>query len=302
MVSKIATLLVGLFFFMHYAYSQDIPTPSKPLLAFEELKLVKSAGILITPAEMTKIIFEEIAASNDFETIFLKADYSQQEIENADILIRGKYELDGNLVTLNYQIKLLKTKSSMKQRISKIELAGLKKEVLANLSDIFVKVTINSEPVGCDIKIDDVFYGKTPLTIDKFLTGSHLCHITHDGYFGLFQEIEINEEQNFLYRLEPRHAANSSNPKPKGGVSAITKKIKYPRNVKKSSIKGKITLVVEISEKGNVTNVQVKQSLGNEELDRAVMEAVKATKWEPAQLNGKPVIGSTKIRIAFSKK
>jgi TonB family protein len=60
--------------------------------------------------------------------------------------------------------------------------------------------------------------------------------------------------------------------------------------------------VVKVNANGEILETQVKKSLGKENLDAAVVTAIKATKWEPARIGNQSVESSTQIRIQFSQK
>ncbi|MCI0512980.1 TonB family protein [candidate division KSB1 bacterium] len=302
MRQKIMALFIGLCWFASVSYTQQTKTEFKPVLAVETLKEIKSSGILISPEEMTKIIFEEITNSSDYEIIFLKPDYTNDDLKNVDILINGTYEIEGNLVTLDYQVNLVQTKTRTKMKANRIELLEIKKEVLANLADIFATITIQSTPDSCDVEIDGIFLGQTPLVVKKIIIGSHLLHLTHPGYFGLFQEVDVTNNQILNLTLTSQQSNEASKPMPVGGIDAIIKKIVYPEEFKRTGVKGDILVVVKVSAQGEVLETQVKKSLGNQGLDAAVVTAIKAIKWEPARLGDQSVESSTQIRIQFSQK
>lgn len=302
MVTYITPVLLGLLLFFQPVFSQEASAPAKPILAIEQLNLIKSTGILISEAEMTKIVFEEIANSKNFVTKFLSADYSQDDVASADIFIEGEYELEGNLLTLNYVINLVKTKSRTKLKVSRMDLADIKKEVMVNLSEIFVKITVETDPPGCNFEMDGVLYGKTPITLDNIMMGTHLIHLTHENYFGLYQEVDISEDQTLTYSLDSQTSTIGSNPEPEGGISAITRRIQYPDYLKHRNLEGEVTVLVQVSKDGKVTEATIKTSQGNKDLDMAVVKAIKSVKWKPAKMNDKEVDGANQIRIRFGKK
>lgn len=301
MLTYFIPVLLGLLLVFQPVFSQTTTNLVKPNLAIEELKLIKSSGILISEAELTRIVFEEIANSKNFTTKFLPASYSPEDVADSDIIIEGAYELEGNLLTLNYVINLVKTKSRTKLKVNRMDLADIKKEVFDNLSEIFIKLSITSEPEGCDLSMDGVAYGKTPITIDNVITGTHLLHLTHENYFGLYQEIDISKEQNLHYVLVAQAATTGSNPEPEGGIDAITRRIDYPEYLKRQKIEGEIAVLVQVNKEGKVVDTTIKTSLGNEDLDQAVIKAIKSAKWKPASMNDTPADGATQIRIRFGK-
>lgn len=301
MVTYIIPVLLGLLLVVQPIFPQGASTPVKPSLAIEELKLIKSSGILISEAELTKIVFEEIANSKNFTTKFLSADYAPDDVANADIVIEGAYELEGNLLTLNYVINLVKTKSRTKLKVTRMDLADIKKEVFANFKEIFVKITVTSDPVGCDLEMDGVPVGKTPISLENVITGTHLLHLTNENYFGLYQEVDISEDQSLSYTLVSQSSIVGSSPEPEGGIDAITGRIEYPSYLKNQKIEGEINVLVQVNKEGKVTETTIKTSQGNEDLDKAVIKAIKSVKWKPAKMNDITADGATQIRIRFGK-
>ena len=62
----------------------------------------------------------------------------------------------------------------------------------------------------------------------------------------------------------------------------------YPESVKKLGIEGTVWLQCVVNEKGEVTKVEVKQSVFST-LDEEAIKALKQWKFQPAENNGKPV-------------
>jgi len=301
MVWKLILHVIVLLIFCQKIFPQEQKIKSKPVFAIEQLKKIKSEGILISPTEMTQIMFEELENSRDFEIIYLQTNYDKKVIENADVLIQGEYLIESNLITVDFELIMLKTKSRLKHKVNRMELSEIKAEVLKNISGIFVELTIKSSPNFCDVEIDGINLGRTPLTIEKLLSGTHLIHLTHEGYFGLYQEVDINKSITLNYTLEPQRANNATNPAPIGGIESITKNIKYPEKYQKEGLEGDIIVLVVVNEKGDVKDTVVKKSQGDMAVDLAVIEAIKSAKWKSAKLDNKSVEGSTQLVIRFTK-
>ena len=73
----------------------------------------------------------------------------------------------------------------------------------------------------------------------------------------------------------------------------------YPENARENRVEGTTAVEITIDKQGKVQDPIVKQSSGNEELDKAAVQAVSAWAFEPATLDGKPVAVYYTITIRF---
>lgn len=71
----------------------------------------------------------------------------------------------------------------------------------------------------------------------------------------------------------------------------------YPKSALRSGRKSRVVAEVFINEKGEVDDVRIAQS-GGEEFDAAVIDALKRSEFEPGYMAGKPV--AVKVRIPFN--
>jgi len=91
-------------------------------------------------------------------------------------------------------------------------------------------------------------------------------------------------------------------PQPIGGFAAIQKNLVYPEIARKAGVEGKVTVHVQIDEKGNVVNTKILQSLGNNGCDEAAVAAIKSVKWKPAMQRDRPVKVWVAIPVLFKLK
>jgi len=91
-------------------------------------------------------------------------------------------------------------------------------------------------------------------------------------------------------------------PQPIGGFAAIQKNLVYPEIARKAGVEGKVTVHVQIDEKGNVVNTKILQSLGNNGCDEAAVAAIKSVKWKPAMQRDRPVKVWVAIPVVFKLK
>lgn len=107
-------------------------------------------------------------------------------------------------------------------------------------------------------------------------------------------------------------------PMPKGGFEVLQKALKYPEKARQQGVEGRVIVVVNFDESGNVVNallakgictdfktdadgkatfVQVcKDDLG---CNDAALEAIKSVAWDPAKKGGKPVKVSVRVPVEF---
>lgn len=69
---------------------------------------------------------------------------------------------------------------------------------------IYGSIDVNSSPIGCDIYVDNVKVGETPMLIEKCLTGTHTLRIVKQGYSEFVRTITVSENQTetLMARME----------------------------------------------------------------------------------------------------
>lgn len=91
--------------------------------------------------------------------------------------------------------------------------------------------------------------------------------------------------QKQIHRATPLY---KSNPLPR-----------YPSSARRRGFEGTVRLLVKVSEKGEVTELEVDRSSGYTSLDRRAVETVKDWKFEPGRINGKASAMDVKIPVTF---
>ncbi len=84
-------------------------------------------------------------------------------------------------------------------------------------------------------------------------------------------------------------------PSPKGGIQEVYKKIVYPKMAKDAGIEGKVYVLAFINENGGVDDVKILKGLGAG-CEEAVIDAIKASAFEPGKHQGQPV----KVKLSLS--
>ncbi len=87
-------------------------------------------------------------------------------------------------------------------------------------------------------------------------------------------------------------------PKPVGGMTDIMANLQYPEHAKLYGLEGYVTVVAKVDSEGQVKKVNVIRGLGLG-CDEAAIEAVKATKFLPGQINDKAVESNVLFKIPF---
>ncbi|MBU1936849.1 energy transducer TonB [bacterium] len=90
-------------------------------------------------------------------------------------------------------------------------------------------------------------------------------------------------------------------PEPVNGFQSIFEKVKYPESAKKDNIEGIVFVSVFIDVDGSVSSLEIAEGV-RKDLDQAAMEAIKQTKWLPAQKDNLPVACKISIPIQFKLK
>lgn len=151
-----------------------------------------------------------------------------------------------------------------------------------------------------------------------YVLGYYPSNTKQDGQFRKIQVIEKNDSTAKLdYRTgyfpnKPlvNQAGDTPYDRPPAGLAAslppgstppiliFKKEAEYTDVARKAKYQGTVTLNVEVSDTGTVSNVQVLQSLGLG-LDEKAIEAVKQWRFKPATTNGVPVTMQTEVKVDF---
>ncbi len=108
-----------------------------------------------------------------------------------------------------------------------IEGAETVQDLKAALDPDWAEITVISEPVGAQVKIDGTVVGEAPIT-EQLLSGSHQIHLSRESYTSREQMIEVKAGSNgeFTYQLEPLPGQVSLTSRPDGAVVSIDNEYK----------------------------------------------------------------------------
>jgi TonB family protein len=73
----------------------------------------------------------------------------------------------------------------------------------------------------------------------------------------------------------------------------------YPKSALKAGIEGTTTLSFHITETGDVRDIEIAQSSGNDALDSAARQCARNWLYHPALLNGKPIEATWKAQVVW---
>ncbi|MBN8707244.1 MAG: M56 family metallopeptidase [Bacteroidetes bacterium] len=217
----------------------------------------------------------------------------QEQTSEPDTLNRDFPELVGGMESISELMKNLKyPELARNQGKEGTILLNLKVSATGEIEDITVKKSTGSATLDAQavVAAQDLKF-KPALKDGK----GKASEVTFPIKFKLQNEkAEGNSEESSIPGNEP--------PQIKGGFGELMKNVVYPEDALKKGIEGKALLNVVVSEKGEVKKTEVLESSGNAELDKAAIEAAKATKFIPGKKDGKAVAAEVKIPFQFKLK
>jgi len=103
---------------------------------------------------------------------------------------------------------------------------------------------------------------------------------------------------DFRYKDTDYFVMAEEMPTPVGGISAIASKVVYPEIAKRAGIEGRVFVKALIDTNGNVIETEVIKGLGAG-IDESAQNAVKASKFTPGKIDGKPVKVQVTVPLLF---
>jgi TonB family protein len=174
------------------------------------------------------------------------------------------------------------------------------------LEPVTVRLSVDSEPTGATVRVDGKTIGVAPIAGATVQPGRHEVRVEKRGFAPNIQRIdgaagETVEVKARLTRLSAAQGLPEPVPSPEwipyegalvafdGSVSP-PRKISgsappYPEEARRMNLLGTVKVEMIVNERGEPTDVRVVASAG-EMLDRAVVNAVRAWRYEPATKSG----------------
>ncbi|MCB0732807.1 MAG: energy transducer TonB, partial [Ignavibacteriae bacterium] len=153
----------------------------------------------------------------------------------------------------------------------------------------FIRGIVNDKPIKYMVKFKIRF---SPTPNSSIFPPYFHAAIMNPLNGNLLQELEKQyTEKDFL--VLPDISA-----KPIGGYSSIAEKVIYPEMAIRYKREGEVSVKTYLNEKGDVVGVQVLKAEGYG-FEKAAVDAIKQTKFEPAYQNGKPIKSIYVIPVEF---
>jgi len=182
------------------------------------------------------------------------------------------------------------------------------------LQPIAARVRIDSVPPGVAVSVDGEHSGMTPLDTLLLEPGRHEIRMDREGLRPWVKEVDARIGESFAVeaRLQPvdsRSARERLTPTRPGTLIALGQGVTPPRKIsgepapypdaaRQRDLQGAVTVDMLITEQGVPTEVTVVESAG-EALNRALVDAVRTWRYEPAQKDGVKVRVHWRVRQIF---
>ena len=89
-------------------------------------------------------------------------------------------------------------------------------------------------------------------------------------------------------------------PEPIGGISAVLKRLRYPKKAKEAGLHGTVKVNVLVDKRGRVKETEILESFEDEDCEKAAIRAIRNTRWKSAKKGRKSVEAWAEIPIEFT--
>jgi serine/threonine-protein kinase len=181
------------------------------------------------------------------------------------------------------------------------------------LQPIAARVRIDSVPAGVAVSVDGEHTGMTPLDMVLLEPGRHEIRMDREGLRPWVKEVDARIGESFAVeaRLQPVDTGSAAGMEPTQpgmlislgmGVTPPRKvsgePVSYPEEARARKLQGAVTVDMVITEEGHPIEVTVVESAG-ELLNRALVDAVRGWRYEPARKDGVDVRVHWRVRHIF---
>jgi serine/threonine-protein kinase len=181
------------------------------------------------------------------------------------------------------------------------------------LQPIAARVRIDSAPPGVAVSVDGEHTGMTPLDMVLLEPGRHEIRMDREGLRPWVKEVDARIGESFAVeaRLQPVDTGSAPGLEPPQPGMLISlgvgvtppRKVSgepaaYPEEARRRNLQGAVTVDMIITETGAPIDVTVVES-GGEVLNRALVEAVRGWRYEPARKEGVDVRVHWRVRQIF---
>jgi TonB family protein len=183
------------------------------------------------------------------------------------------------------------------------------------LEPVTVRLSVTSDPIGAAVRVDGKSIGTAPLPAAVVPPGRHELRVEKKGYVPFVQRIEgaAGETVEVNARLARLSTAPEPLPLPspssqwvpsEGALVTFDASVSPPRKIsgnappypdeaRKVNLLGTVKVDMVVNERGEPTDLRVVESAGDI-LDRAVVNAVRNWRYEPAMKGG------VKVKVRWS--
>jgi len=148
------------------------------------------------------------------------------------------------------------------------------------------------------------YYNNGGLKEARTYENGRLLKVVEVGYDSLYvAPVDAYQYGNTQNRIQKNHdlficEGADICPKPVGGMSEVLLHLEYPEHAKLYGLEGYVTLVARVNAEGKVIEVNILRGLGLG-CDEAAIEAVKASKFLPGQIDETAVESNVLFKIPF---
>jgi TonB family protein len=171
---------------------------------------------------------------------------------------------------------------------------------------------LTAEPGGAIVRVDGQPIGESPIENVPIHPGNHVIEVLREGYrpWSFELQAEPGESLHLVARLtpvgiEPRESTREGDLVELGPDVTPPRKIRgefaiYPRDAIKEGDEGTVTVEMIVTERGHPMDLRVVESAG-EVLDRSVLEALWAWRFQPAERDGMKVRVRWRVTQSFRR-
>jgi TonB family protein len=167
------------------------------------------------------------------------------------------------------------------------------------LQPIAARVRIDSVPSGVAVSVDGEHTGMTPLDLVLLEPGRHEIRMDREGLRPWVKDVDARTGESFAVeaRLQPVDTGSAPGEPPQPGMlvplgMGVTPPRKvsgepapYPEEARGRKLQGAVTVDMIVTEDGRPIDVTVVES-GGEVLNRALLQAVRGWRYDPARKEG----------------
>ncbi len=144
---------------------------ARPKVNIEEFRVSGSADIIISPMELTRLLWKNIGNNDSYELYFGKANLAKDSFA---VVVSGSCQLErNNSFRISWKISQPHSTTVYKFKHNGSGFDKARKALFASLDSVFVPLSITTDPDSLDITINGIYKGKTPIHSELYPIGSY---------------------------------------------------------------------------------------------------------------------------------